>query len=177
MKTQPKKKVAGKEPASSPLKAGRMAPDFELADDTGAARRLSDFRGKPVVLYFYPADDTPGCTKEACNFRDDYSRYRRQGVTILGVSPDSERSHERFKSKYDLPFPLLADADHRVCALYGVWGRKQFMGRSYDGVLRTTFLIDRSGRIARVFEGVRPAEHSAEVLAEVKGLRTAARHR
>lgn len=177
MKTQTKKKVAPTKAASSPLRAGRLAPDFELPDDTGAARRLSDFRGRPVVLYFYPADDTPGCTKEACNFRDDYSRYRGQGVTILGVSPDSERSHERFKSKYDLPFPLLADAGHRVCSLYGVWGRKQLMGRSYDGVLRTTFLIDASGKIARVFEGVRPAEHSAEVLAEVKTLRSRARHR
>lgn len=171
------KKAASTRAASSPLRAGRVAPDFELPDDTGAARRLSDYRGKPVVLYFYPADDTPGCTKEACNFRDDYSRYRRQGVTILGVSPDSERSHERFKSKYDLPFPLLADDGHRVCTVYGVWGRKQFMGRSYDGVLRTTFLIDAFGKIARVFEGVRPAEHSAEVLAEVKTLRNRPRHR
>jgi peroxiredoxin Q/BCP len=177
MKTQTKKTAANTKVASSPLHAGRKAPDFELADDTGAARRLSDFRGKPVVLYFYPADDTPGCTKEACNFRDDYSRYRRQGVTILGVSPDSEHSHERFKSKYDLPFPLLADIGHRVCSLYGVWGRKQFMGRQYDGVLRTTFLIDEAGKIARVFEGVRPAEHSSEVLAQVKALRNATVHR
>jgi peroxiredoxin Q/BCP len=177
MNTQTTKKVAATKAASSPLRAGRLAPDFELPDDTGAVRRLSEFRGKPVVLYFYPADDTPGCTKEACNFRDDYSRYRRQGVVILGVSPDSEHSHERFKSKYDLPFPLLADAGHRICSLYGVWGRKHFMGRSYDGVLRSTFLIDASGKIARVFEGVRPAEHSAEVLAAVKSLRGPARRR
>jgi peroxiredoxin Q/BCP len=176
MKTQTKRNTTRTKAASSPLRAGRQAPDFELPDDTGTVRRLSDFRGKPVVLYFYPADDTPGCTKEACNFRDDYSRYRRQGVAILGVSPDSEHSHERFKSKYDLPFPLLADADHRVCSLYGVWGRKQFMGRSYDGVLRTTFLIDGAGKIATVFEGVKPAEHSTEVLAEVKALRGAAAH-
>ena len=177
MKTPTKKKAASTQAARSPLHAGREAPDFEITDDNGAARRLSDFRGKPVVLYFYPADDTPGCTKEACNFRDDYSRYRRQGVVILGVSPDSEKSHERFKTKYDLPFPLLADTGHRVCSMYGVWGRKHFMGREYDGVLRTTFLIDQAGRIARVFEGVRPAEHSAEVLAEVKALRAATLHR
>ena len=177
MKRHTKKKAPSAKVAPAPLPAGRKAPDFELADDTGAARRLSDFRGKPVVLYFYPADDTPGCTKEACNFRDDYSRYRRQGVAILGVSPDTEHSHERFKSKYELPFSLLADEDHRVCSMYGVWGRKHFMGRSYDGVLRTTFLIDSSGKIARVFEGVKPAEHSAEVLAEVRTLRSRARHR
>jgi peroxiredoxin Q/BCP len=177
MKTQTKKKPTNTKPATSPLGPGRIAPDFELPDDTGTARRLSDFRGKPVVLYFYPADDTPGCTKEACNFRDDYSRYRRHGVTILGVSPDSEHSHERFKSKYNLPFRLLADAEHRVCSLYGVWGRKKFMGRTYDGVLRTTFLIDKAGRIARVFEGVRPAEHSAEVLAEVRDLHRPTLHR
>ncbi len=147
-----------------PISAGIPAPDFELLDDTGAARKLSDFRGRPVILYFYPEDDTPGCTKEACNFRDDYSAYQKAGVTILGVSPDSVGSHVKFKKKYGLPFPLLADEGHRVCDLYGVWGPKKFMGRDYEGVLRTTFLIDAQGRIARVFERVRPAEHSAEML-------------
>src|SRR5574341_1938639 len=147
-----------------PIAAGIPAPDFELPDDTGTARRLSDFRGKPVILYFYPEDDTPGCTKEACNFRDDYSAYQKAGVTILGVSPDSVKSHVKFKKKYGLPFPLLADEGHKVCDLYGVWGPKKFMGREYEGVLRTTFLIDARGQIARVFEQVRPAEHSAEVL-------------
>lgn len=148
-----------------PLSAGTPAPEFSLPDDTGVMRALSDYRGRPVLLYFYPKDDTPGCTTEACNFRDDYSAYEQAGVVILGVSPDSVRSHARFKAKYQLPFPLLSDADHAVCQAYGVWGRKKYMGREYDGVLRTTFLIDEAGRIRQVFENVRPAEHSREVLA------------
>jgi peroxiredoxin Q/BCP len=148
-----------------PLKAGLSAPDFSLRDETGSIRKLSDFRGKPVVLYFYPKDDTPGCTTEACNFRDDYSRYEQAGVVILGVSPDSVKSHAKFKQKYQLPFPVLSDAEHQVCELYEVWGRKKFMGREYDGVFRTTFLIDEQGDIKKVFENVKPAEHSAEVLA------------
>ncbi len=147
-----------------PLPAGKTAPDFELPDEAGRVRRLSDFRGGPVILYFYPADDTPGCTKEACNFRDDYSAYKKAHVTILGVSPDSVQSHGKFKTKYALPFTLLADVGHAICSKYGVWGPKKFMGREFEGVLRTTFLIDRDGRISKVFEGVRPAEHSAEVL-------------
>ena len=147
-----------------PISAGIMAPDFELMDDANQARRLSEFRGQKVVLYFYPADDTPGCTKEACNFRDDYSAYLDAGITVLGVSPDSVKSHVKFKAKYQLPFPLLADEGHKVCDLYGVWGPKKMMGREYEGVLRTTFLIDPQGKIVRVFEKVRPAEHSAEVL-------------
>ena len=147
-----------------PLSVGIQAPEFELLDDTGVTRRLIDFRGKPIILYFYPADDTPGCTKEACNFRDDYSDYQKEGVTILGVSPDSVSSHEIFKSKYQLPFQLLSDEGHKICDSYGVWGPKKLMGREYDGVLRTTFLIDKKGSIAHVFENVRPSEHSAEVL-------------
>jgi peroxiredoxin Q/BCP len=147
---------------------GRPAPTFDLLDDNGVRRRLSDFRGKPVILYFYPKDDTPGCTKEACNFRDDYSAYQKAGVTILGVSPDSVESHVKFKSKYQLPFPLLADEDHKVCDAYGVWGPKKLMGREYEGVLRTTFLINANGSVARVFEDVRPSEHSAEVLEALK---------
>ncbi len=147
-----------------PISAGVPAPDFELLDDTGVRRHLSDFRGQPVLLYFYPADDTPGCTKEACHFRDDYSAYQKAGVTILGVSPDSVQSHVKFRAKYRLPFPLLADEDHRVCDAYGVWGSKKLMGRAYDGVLRTTFLIDGQGKIVHVFENVRPAEHSSQVL-------------
>lgn len=148
-----------------PISAGIPAPDFSLVDDTGVPRKLSDYLGKPVVLYFYPKDDTPGCTTEACNFRDDYSAYQEAGVVILGVSPDSPKSHEKFKAKYQLPFTLLSDEDHKVCEMYGVWGRKKLMGREYDGVLRTTFLIGADGIIRRVFEDVRPAEHSAEVLA------------
>jgi peroxiredoxin Q/BCP len=156
--------------ALGPIRAGLMAPDFELLDDQGVRRRLSECRGKPVVLYFYPADDTPGCTREACGFRDDYPMYRSAGFTVLGISPDTVRSHARFRAKYGIPYALLADGDHRVCAMYGVWGRKQLMGRAYDGVLRTTFVIDSAGRIARVFEKVRPAEHSGEVLAVLKSL-------
>ena len=147
-----------------PLSAGSPAPDFNLLDDTNAPRQLSDFRGQNVVLYFYPADDTPGCTKEACNFRDDYSAYEKAGVVILGVSPDDVASHVKFKKKFQLPFPLLADEGHKVCDLYGVWGPKKYLGKEYEGVLRTTFLIDGSGNILKVFEKVRPAEHSAELL-------------
>ena len=147
-----------------PLPDGIPAPDFELLDDTNVLRKLSDFRGRNVVLYFYPADDTPGCTKEACNFRDDYSAYENANIQILGVSPDTVKSHVKFKQKFQLPFPLLADEGHKVCDLYGVWGPKKFMGKEYEGVLRTTFLIDENGKIVKVFEKVRPAEHSAEVL-------------
>lgn len=146
------------------IPAGTPAPDFELLDDTGTLRKLSDYRGKKVVLYFYPKDDTSGCTKEACNFRDDYSAYEKAGVVILGVSPDDVASHVKFKKKYHLPFPLLADEGHKVCDLYGTWGPKKFLGKEYEGVLRTTFLIDEEGRIVQVFEKVRPAEHSAELL-------------
>jgi len=150
-----------------PISSGIPAPDFELPDETGAMRKLSDFRGQPVVLYFYPKDDTPGCTTEACNFRDDYSAYEKAGVTILGVSPDSVKSHAKFKQKFGLPFPLLADDGHKVCETYDVWALKKFMGREYMGVLRTTFLVDAEGRILRVFEKVKPADHSAELLAEL----------
>lgn len=153
-----------------PLAGGIPAPDFELMDETDTPRRLSSYRGRPVLLYFYPKDDTPGCTKEACNFRDDYSAYEKAGVVILGVSPDSPRSHAKFKAKFQLPFSLLADEDHRVCDLYAVWGSKKFMGREYEGVLRTTYLIDSRGDIARVFENVRPAEHSAEVIEALRSL-------
>ncbi len=146
------------------ISAGIPAPDFELLDDTNTPRKLSDYRGKNVVLYFYPADDTPGCTKEACNFRDDYSAYEKAGVVILGVSPDSVASHVKVKKKFQLQFPLLADEGHKVCDLYGVWGPKKFMGKEHEGVLRTTFLIDENGNIVKVFEKVRPAEHSTELL-------------
>lgn len=147
---------------------GTPAPDFALADETGTVRRLADFRGQTLVLYFYPKDDTPGCTTEACNFRDDYSAYQQAGVTILGVSPDSPKSHAKFKQKFQLPFSLLADEDHAVCEAYNVWGSKKFMGKAYMGVLRTTFVIDPEGKIKKVFENVKPAEHSAEVLAAVR---------
>jgi peroxiredoxin Q/BCP len=151
-----------------PITKGTQAPDFTLADETNTTQRLSDFRGRPVILYFYPKDDTPGCTTEACNFRDDYSAYIEADVVILGVSPDSSQSHAKFKKKYGIPFSLLADDGHKVCDMYGVWGPKKFMGKEYEGVLRTTFLIDTNGRVARVFENVKPAEHSVEVLAALK---------
>ena len=144
---------------------GDLAPDFELLDDQGKTVRLSDHRGHTVVLYFYPRADTPGCTKEACAFRDDYTAYEERGVAILGASPDTVAKQAKFKEKYGLPFPLLADADHVLAEQYGVWGLKKFMGRESMGVLRTTFLIDQDGKIIEVFEKVRPAEHSAEILA------------
>jgi thioredoxin-dependent peroxiredoxin len=154
-----------------PVSVGNAAPDFTLQDETGTSHSLSDYRGKPLVLYFYPKDDTPGCTTEACAFRDDYSAYQEAGVTILGVSPDSPASHKKFKEKYQLPFSLLADEDHKVADAYGVWGPKKFMGKSYEGILRTTFLIDEQGQIIRVYEKVKPSEHSAEILADIKQAR------
>ena len=150
------------------IEEGVLAPDFTLPDETSVERKLSDYLGKPVVLYFYPKDDTPGCTTEACNFRDDYSAYEQAGVVILGVSADSPKSHARFKAKYHLPFTLLADEAHLVCEKYGVWGRKKFMGREFDGIFRTTFLIDAQGKILKVFKDVKPAGHSAELLAVLK---------
>ena len=153
-----------------PVTSGIAAPDFELLDDTNTLRKLSGFRGRNVVLYFYPKDDTPGCTKEACNFRDDYSAYEKANVIVLGVSPDQVDSHVKFKNKFQLPFPLLADEDHKVCDLYQVWGPKKFMGKEYEGVLRTTFLINAEGIIVRVFENVRPPEHSADVLSALDGI-------
>jgi peroxiredoxin Q/BCP len=152
------------------ITSGIQAPDFALQDENNVTRRLSDFRGRPVVLYFYPNDDTPGCTTEACGFRDDYSAYVNADVVILGVSPNDSKSHAKFKSKYTLQFPLLADIEHKICSVYEVWGPKKFMGREYEGVHRTTFLIDANGRIAKVFENVKPAEHSTEVLAAIKSL-------
>ena len=147
------------------LKENTLAPDFQLEDETGVVYSLSQYRGQNVVLYFYPKDDTPGCTAEACSFRDDYSAYEKAGVTILGVSPDSPSSHAKFKARYHLPFTLLADEDHKVCELYEVWGKKKMYGKEYDGVNRTTYLIGQDGMIRKVFEKVKPAEHSAEILA------------
>lgn len=147
-----------------PIPAGIPAPEFEMLDDTNVMRKLSDYRGRNVLLYFYPTDDTPGCTTEACNFRDDYSAYEKANVVILGVSPDTVKSHVKFKQKFQLQFPLLVDEGHKVSDAYDVWGPKKFMGKEYEGILRTTFLIDGNGNIVKVFEKVRPAEHSAEVL-------------
>jgi thioredoxin-dependent peroxiredoxin len=146
------------------VEEGTPAPDFELASDEGETVTLSALRGKPVVLYFYPKDDTPGCTTEACEFRDAYDRFREQGVEILGVSPDTEASHQKFKSKYELPFTLLADPDHQAAEAYGVWKEKKNYGKTYMGVERSTFVIDADGKVARAMRGIRPAGHAAQVL-------------
>jgi peroxiredoxin Q/BCP len=151
-----------------PLATGISAPDFTLQDENGSSHSLKDYLGKTVLLYFYPKDDTPGCTTEACNFRDDYSTYEKAGIVILGVSPDSPKAHKKFQEKYHLPFTLLADESHHVCQLYGVWGRKKFMGKEYDGVFRTSFLIDLKGKIKKVYENVKPADHSTEVIADIQ---------
>lgn len=147
------------------LKEGDKAPDFTAKDQDGRTVRLSDLRGKRVVLYFYPKDDTPGCTKEACSFRDSYDVFAAKGIEVLGVSIDDERSHQKFVTKYDLPFTLLADTDKKIVNDYGVWGEKSMYGKKYMGTLRKTFLIDETGRIVKVFDKVKVAEHADEVLA------------
>jgi peroxiredoxin Q/BCP len=144
---------------------GDQAPDFTLRSDAGTDVTLSSLRGRPVVLYFYPKDDTPGCTTQACGIRDAYSEFERAGAVVLGVSPDGERSHVKFRKKYDLPFALLADTDHEVAQKYGVWGERSFMGKTYLGVSRSTFVIAADGRVKKIFPKVKPAEHAADVLA------------
>ena len=146
---------------------GETAPEFELQSDSGATVRLSDFKGRPVVLYFYPRDDTPGCTKEACGIRDSWGEFERRGAEVLGVSTDSVASHVRFKSKYGLPFTLLADTEHAVAERYDVWKPKKFAGKSFLGIVRATFLIDVEGKIAKVWPKVDPAKHADWVLAEL----------
>lgn len=150
------------------LSVGEKAPDFNLLDQNNQTVSLDSFQGQHVLLYFYPKDDTPGCTTEACNFRDDYSSYQNAKVVILGVSPDSPPSHKKFQDKYQLPYTLLADENHQVCDLYKVWGPKKSFGKEYDGVHRTTYLIDPAGIIQEVFQKVSPAKHSAQVLEILK---------
>jgi len=147
------------------IEEGKPAPDFELATDTGERVKLSDYRGQAVVLYFYPRDDTPGCTVEACGFRDSYDDFVKRGAVVLGVSPDDEASHVKFKDKFSLPFTLLADPEHAVADQYGVWGEKKFAGKTYFGVNRTTFLIDSDGNVAKVMKNVKPDGHPQQVLA------------
>src|SRR5438876_10837377 len=147
------------------VEEGKPAPDFELESDTGESVRLSDFRGKPVVLYFYPRDDTPGCTKQACGIRDAWDDFRERGAVVLGVSPDGEASHAKFKQKYRLPFTLLADSDHRVAEEYGFWGERSFSGKKYMGIERSTVVIAADGTVAKVFRRVKPGEHADQVLA------------
>jgi len=149
------------------LSEGKKAPEFELKDAQGEVHRLSDYAGKTIILYFYPKDDTPGCTKEACAFRDSYQSFRDAGVEVIGISPDTEKSHAKFAAKYELPFILLADPDHALSEAFGVWGPKKYMGREYEGVFRTTFVIGPEGKIKQVFEKVKPTEHVDEVLAAV----------
>jgi len=144
--------------------AGSPAPDFSLVSDSGSVVRLADLRGRPVVLFFYPKDDTPGCTVEACAFRDDYAAYDQAGAVIIGVSPDSVDSHKKFKAKFNLPFPLLADEGHRVAEAYGAWGEKKGAAGTRMGILRTTFLIGSDGMLLKVFEKVKPDGHSQEIL-------------
>jgi peroxiredoxin Q/BCP len=147
------------------LREGDPAPEFTLSSDTGEQVSLSDLRGKPVVLYFYPKDDTPGCTTQACGIRDAYAEFEQAGAVVLGVSPDGVESHVKFKAKYELPFTLLADPEHELAERYGVWGEKKYMGRTYMGVSRSTFVIGRDGTIAKVFHDVKPATHADDVLA------------
>jgi thioredoxin-dependent peroxiredoxin len=146
------------------VEEGQEAPDFELPSETGERVRLSGLRGRPVVVYFYPRDDTPGCTKQACGIRDSYDRFEERGAVVLGVSTDDETSHVKFKEKYGLPFTLLADTEHEVAETYGVWTEKNFGGKKYWGVERSTFLIDEDGRIAKVMRRVKPDTHAEKVL-------------
>lgn len=151
------------------LKVGDPAPDFAALTQSGATVSLANLKGRQVVLYFYPKDDTPGCTKEACGFRDGWKAFEQAGVVVLGVSTDPVKSHAKFAEKFKLPFPLLADEDKRIVTAYGVWGEKVFMGRKYQGTHRVTFLIGGDGRIRRIWPQVKPEQHAAEVLAAAKG--------
>jgi peroxiredoxin Q/BCP len=150
------------------IEEGKPAPDFELPSDSGETVKLSELRGKPVVLYFYPKDDTPGCTTQACGIRDAYGEFEREGAVVLGVSADDERSHTKFRDKYELPFTLLADTDHSVAEQYGVWGEKKYMGRTYMGISRWTFVIDEDGNVKKVLPDVKPANHADDVLAVLR---------
>lgn len=151
------------------IEIGKKAPDFSLPDQDGVTRKLSDYRGKPVVLYFYPKDDTPGCTKEACSFRDSFADYRKAGIEVLGVSIDDENSHRKFREKYDLPFTLLADKDKKVVEKYGVWVEKTNYGKKYMGIARKTFLIDKDGIVTYIFDKVNTEEHASEVMEKLTG--------
>lgn len=152
------------------LKQGNLAPDFTLLDQDGKSHTLSVLRGKWVLLYFYPKDDTPGCTVEACTLRDNLPKFKRLKAKVFGVSVDSVKSHAKFAKKYGLPFTLLADEDKQVVKAYGLWGKKKFMGREYMGTNRASFLIDPDGKIAKVYENVKPEAHAQEVLADLKDL-------
>jgi peroxiredoxin Q/BCP len=147
------------------VEEGKPAPDFALTSDTGEQVKLSDFRGQPVVLFFYPKDNTPGCTAQACGIRDEYSRFQERGAVVLGVSPDDEASHVKFRDKYGLPFSLLADPAHEASKAYGVWGERNYAGRNYMGITRSTFVIDSEGNVSKAMRGVKPDTHAEKVLA------------
>jgi peroxiredoxin Q/BCP len=155
-------------PATSELKVGQKAPDFTVMDDKGEKVKLADLKGKKAVLYFYPKDDTPGCTKEACAFRDGIDKIKKRGAVVLGVSADSVESHKKFKNKFNLNFPLLADSDKKMIEAYGVWKEKSMYGKKYMGIERTTFVIDENGKIAHIFPKVKVDQHYDEVLEALK---------
>lgn len=152
-------------------KVGTKAPAFTAPDQNGKMHSLKDYAGRWVILYFYPKDDTPGCTKEACSFRDGFSKFKRAGIEILGVSVDSVKKHTKFVEKYSLPFTLLSDENKGIVEAYKVWGLKKFMGREYMGTQRVSYLINPEGKIAKVYEKVKPEDHADEVLADVKALK------
>ncbi|MFN7928814.1 MAG: thioredoxin-dependent thiol peroxidase [Blastocatellia bacterium] len=152
------------------LNVGDKAPAFSLSDASGKTVKLADFKGKKVVLYFYPKDNTPGCTKEACGFRDDYEQTQQQNIEVIGISPDGQASHQKFIEKYVLPFTLLSDPDHAVMEKYGAWGEKTMYGKKMQGVLRSTFVIDEQGKIAHIFRKVKTDTHSQDVLKVIEGL-------
>ncbi len=149
---------------STHLKEGEPAPDFRAKDQTGKEVQLADFKGKKLVLYFYPKDDTPGCTSQACNLRDNYALFKKKGYVILGISADEEKKHMKFATKYNLPFQLLADMDKKIIAAYDVWGEKHFMGRTFDGIIRTTFVIDEKGIIEKIIKDVKTKNHTEQIL-------------
>lgn len=153
------------------LKTNQQAPSFELPDESGKIHRLNDYKGKWVLLYFYPKDDTPGCTLEAVNFKETIEKFQKSNVIVIGISVDTLESHKKFKEKYNLPFTLLSDPQKNVVKKYGVWGKKKFMGREFEGILRTSFLIDPNGKIFKIYENVKPATHAQEVLEELQNIK------
>jgi peroxiredoxin Q/BCP len=150
------------------IKLNAKAPDFKLKDQDGKLHKLSDYKGRWVMLYFYPKDNTPGCTKEACGIRDEFKNFKNLNMVVLGVSADSPESHKKFIQKYKLPFTLLSDESKKVLKQYGVWGKKKFMGKEYEGILRTSFLINPNGKIVKIYEEVKPETHAKEVLKDFK---------
>lgn len=154
----------------SKLQEGSKAPDFTLRDQNEKDVKLSDFKGKWLLIYFYPKDDTPGCTKEACGIRDHFAQYKKAGLHVLGISVDGSASHRKFSDKYSLPFTLLADEEKEVVQSYGVWGKKKFMGKEYLGIFRTSFVLDPAGKIVKIYPEVKPEEHALQVLTDVREL-------